>query len=142
MAGGGSSAYAGSKFALEGFTDSIRKELRPLGVAVVGINPGMIKTPLLEKLPRAMKQLDHDNAEWLSLYARYMQGLEEAIDKYSQHADTTDATDRDILHALLSERPSSRYFSGGLAGTPAVVVAFLARVLPAYAQDFMMENLS
>ena len=41
---GSKSAYCASKFALEGFSDSLRKELAPLGVAVSIVNPGL---PLL-----------------------------------------------------------------------------------------------
>ena len=44
LANGGNSVYASSKFAVEGFTDAIRKELLPLGVSVSLINPGYIPT--------------------------------------------------------------------------------------------------
>ena len=37
---GSKSAYCASKFALEGFSDSLRKEVAPLGVAVSIVNPG------------------------------------------------------------------------------------------------------
>ena len=37
--------YAASKFALEAFTDSLRRELRHLGVEVIAVEPGGVKTP-------------------------------------------------------------------------------------------------
>jgi len=43
-------AYAGSKFALEAISDSLRRELRPHGVDVVVIQPGPITTPIWDKI--------------------------------------------------------------------------------------------
>ena len=42
-------AYNISKFALEGFTDVLRMELRPWGISVSIIEPGAIATPIWEK---------------------------------------------------------------------------------------------
>ena len=40
----GNSAYAASKFAVRGFTESLREELRGTGVHVITVHPGGIKT--------------------------------------------------------------------------------------------------
>lgn len=40
-----SSAYVASKFALRGFADSIREELREFGIKVMSVFPGAIDTP-------------------------------------------------------------------------------------------------
>jgi NAD(P)-dependent dehydrogenase (short-subunit alcohol dehydrogenase family) len=42
-------AYNMSKFALEGLSDSLRRELRPQAVDVVVIEPGGVKTPIWKK---------------------------------------------------------------------------------------------
>src|SRR4029453_15361463 len=42
-------AYNASKFALEGLSDSLRRELRSLGVDVILIEPGGVKTPIWNK---------------------------------------------------------------------------------------------
>ena len=42
------SAYAASKYALKGFTDSVREELRGTNIRLVGVYPGGIKTGLFE----------------------------------------------------------------------------------------------
>ena len=41
--------YVASKFALEAFSDSLRRELRPCGVKVSVIQPGAIRTPIWDK---------------------------------------------------------------------------------------------
>ena len=43
------SPYSASKFALEGVSDSLRRELRHLGVDVILIEPGGVKTPIWKK---------------------------------------------------------------------------------------------
>jgi NAD(P)-dependent dehydrogenase (short-subunit alcohol dehydrogenase family) len=44
-----SGPYAASKHALEGWSDSLRRELIPHGVTVIVVEPGLIKTPLWQK---------------------------------------------------------------------------------------------
>jgi NAD(P)-dependent dehydrogenase (short-subunit alcohol dehydrogenase family) len=41
--------YAASKFAVEGLSDALRRELRPWGIQVTVIEPGAIKTRIWEK---------------------------------------------------------------------------------------------
>ena len=43
--------YSASKFALEAFSDSLRRELLIYGVDVILIEPGPIKTPIWNKVP-------------------------------------------------------------------------------------------
>ena len=41
-------AYAASKHAVEGYTKCLRLELRPWGIHVANINPGFMRTPMIE----------------------------------------------------------------------------------------------
>lgn len=41
--------YASSKFAIEAFSDSLRREMMKFGASVTSINPGPIKTPIWDK---------------------------------------------------------------------------------------------
>jgi NAD(P)-dependent dehydrogenase (short-subunit alcohol dehydrogenase family) len=43
--------YVASKFALEGLSDSLRRELMFVGVDVILIEPGSVRTPIWEKFP-------------------------------------------------------------------------------------------
>ena len=47
VSGGFGSAYAASKFALEGWTESLREELEPFGISVTAVEPGFFRTELL-----------------------------------------------------------------------------------------------
>lgn len=49
----GASVYCASKFALNGFADSLRAEVEPLGVRVLLVMPGVTKTGLSDDLPPA-----------------------------------------------------------------------------------------
>lgn len=42
------SVYAATKFGIRGFTDSLRRELRPFGIRVSGIYPGGVRTEFTE----------------------------------------------------------------------------------------------
>lgn len=52
----GMSVYCASKFALNGFADSLRAEVEPLGVRVLLIMPGVTRTELAEDLPLSTLQ--------------------------------------------------------------------------------------
>lgn len=56
------SPYVGSKHALEGITDSMRRELLLYGIDVVLIEPGPIKTPIWEKSMDPMLEKFKDSA--------------------------------------------------------------------------------
>lgn len=53
-------AYAGAKFALEAVSDSLRREVEPLGVTVVVIEPGGVRTEMADRHdPPAAHSLHH-----------------------------------------------------------------------------------
>ncbi|XP_038020372.1 retinol dehydrogenase 16-like isoform X2 [Motacilla alba alba] len=112
--GGG---YCISKFGVEAFSDSLRRELRPFGVRVSIIEPGGFQTgmidpaPLVKGFARLWERLP---AEAQAAYGRHY------LDKYaksttllhrlssSRLSHVTDA----MTHALLSRCPRSRYAAG------------------------------
>lgn len=51
------SLYCASKFAIEGFSKSIRHELRGLGIRVVVIRSGSVDTPFYKHIPREQREV-------------------------------------------------------------------------------------
>lgn len=46
--------YAGTKWGLRGFSEALRRELKPFGIAVTVVSPGFIRTEMTQKLPFRM----------------------------------------------------------------------------------------
>ena len=132
--------YSPTKFALEGFSDSLRKELRPLGVAVVIVDPGVVITPIWGKLGQSFEDFPIDE-QALSLYGRYFIGADEKTAQLLALGDTTQVTDVAIVDAITVARPKARYFVANFGGIHTLVWAFLVRVLPTYLFDVIMESL-
>ncbi|MDF2935590.1 MAG: short chain dehydrogenase [Paenibacillaceae bacterium] len=64
--------YAASKFAVEGFTETLRHELAPLGIRVVLVEPGSYRTPIWGKGLAAMASPpDSPYRERLARIAQY-----------------------------------------------------------------------
>ena len=101
---GADSAYSSSKFALEGFSDALRKELAPLGVAVVLVNPGVVRTKIQGKIVGSVNGLDHAD-EWTSLYGRYIEGVEQRFARAVARGDSTDVTSQAIMDAAFAPKP-------------------------------------
>jgi short-subunit dehydrogenase len=55
------SAYVGSKFALEGFSESMKYELEGFGINVILIEPGAVKTNYLDNAKQAQKAMNPDS---------------------------------------------------------------------------------
>jgi NAD(P)-dependent dehydrogenase (short-subunit alcohol dehydrogenase family) len=71
----GLSAYHSTKFALEGLSESISYELEPFGIRVVIIEPGVIRTNIMNSSVLAKKALDRK-----SPYSSLIQGVENSFE--------------------------------------------------------------
>ena len=125
-------AYAGSKFAIEAISDSLRRELRPWGIQVSAIEPGAVRTPIWEKGAEAADGLMQDMpAEVMERYGEVIDSLRAEAKKFE-----TDATDPQevadaVAHALTASRPKTRY----PVGRDAKIRSKLARVMPDRVMD-------
>jgi NAD(P)-dependent dehydrogenase (short-subunit alcohol dehydrogenase family) len=114
-------AYAASKHALEAFTDSLRVELRPFGIAVTVIEPGTIATPIWRKGGERFQELAAELPELTRLYGERMAAFREAAAAAGQRAEPADDVAIVVERALTTERPKARYVVGRDARRRALV---------------------
>jgi NAD(P)-dependent dehydrogenase (short-subunit alcohol dehydrogenase family) len=105
--------YVAAKHGLEGLSDVMRLEFRHLGIQVAIIEPGFVGTAMGDKLQR-------DTADAVSALPdegrrRYGPALQKVAENISQQAATgspPEVVAEDILRALTSKKPRTRYRSG------------------------------
>ena len=66
--------YNASKFAVEGFTETLRHELKPFGIRVAMVEPGSIKTPFYAQAPSTAMAV---YSPWRERAQKTMKGFEE-----------------------------------------------------------------
>lgn len=107
------SAYGGTKHALEAIGDSLRVELRPWGIQVALVEPGMIKTPIWDKARRDGARVSEAlPAEALELYAAPLEALRKMVKETPGIAASPRRVALAVQHALESCRPRTRYRVG------------------------------
>ena len=99
-------AYAMSKFALEAMTDSLRVELAPWGIRVAIVEPGTIKTPIWTR------ERPDPPPEALSLYGARIDAFRRLAVKRGTAGAPPEAVADAVEHALISEKPRTRYLVG------------------------------
>lgn len=96
-------AYAASKHALEGMSDSLRRELMMYGIDVILIEPGTVKTPIIGKFAEQVERYMNTD------YGRFLAPLAAAIEKREETALPVAKVVNVILEALESKNPKTRY---------------------------------
>ena len=129
--------YAASKFALEAFTDVLRREVSALGVQVVAIEPGAVATPIWTKgRAEAEARIDTSDADVRARYARLVDAARKMGESATRNGLPPGAVADVILTALTVTRPRTRY----LIGRDARIQARLSRVLPDRAMDALVRR--
>lgn len=119
-------AYNASKFALEGWTDTLRLELSDTPIKVSLIEPGPIETAFRANALSAFKHwVDFNKSRHQQAYQSQLERLaaDEGGNQYTLPADALVAP---LQHALFSPRPKVRY----RVTQPTVWMAILKRLLP------------
>jgi len=128
-------AYNASKFALEGVSDALRRELRPLGVDVIVIEPGGVKTPIWTKSTKTADDMLEDAPDARQLYGNLIDGVRTRTQKIARETGSDpSAVAEAIGEALTADRPRTRY----LVGRDAKLRARMAKVLPDRVMDRMI----
>jgi NAD(P)-dependent dehydrogenase (short-subunit alcohol dehydrogenase family) len=109
------SAYQSTKFALEGLSESLSYELEPFRISVVIIEPGFIRTNIINSSTSAEKALDPK-----SPYFPLMQKVKNHFKSMMENASSSSPPEevaKVILQAITSENPQLRYTVGNDAAT-------------------------
>jgi NAD(P)-dependent dehydrogenase (short-subunit alcohol dehydrogenase family) len=106
----GLSAYHSTKFALEGLSESVSYELEPFGIRVVLVEPGFIRTNIMNSSIIAKKAQD-PNSPYFSLTQQLEKSFKSAMENTSASSPPEEVA-KVVLHALTSESPKLRYVVG------------------------------
>jgi len=102
--------YSASKFAFEGLTDSLRREVRRQGIHVSLVEPGPIATPIWKKSINTAKTKAHKySKEIQEVYGKGMAVFEQRVSSAEKRASPVSTVVNAIEHALTSRRPRTRY---------------------------------
>jgi NAD(P)-dependent dehydrogenase (short-subunit alcohol dehydrogenase family) len=97
-------AYSASKHALEGFSESLRRELMLYGIDVILVGPGPIATPIWDKADQV--NLSHyQNTDYLQA----MLNFQKYAIKTGKKGYPPEKVGEVVLKALTSSRPRVRY---------------------------------
>jgi retinol dehydrogenase-16 len=138
----GVSAYCASKYALESFSDCLRREMSYWGLRVSIIEPGFMRTPILEKVvppfPDFWKSLSSDMQErWGEEFfkERHSEMEKNEIMKY---AEDPIKVVRALQHAIMNVSPHIRYRPGFQSS----FIFFPISMLPAGIADYLLGKLT
>lgn len=100
-------AYHGTKFALEGISESMRYETEPFGIKVVLIEPGVIGSNFLRNAKLAQKTVD-PSSPYAPMFQTYLNAAARTYDQATPPEEVAKA----ILKAVTIDNPDLRYVVG------------------------------
>ena len=101
----GLSPYVSSKYALEGWSESLRLEVKPFGINVALVEPGSYNTNIWE----VGKQLAENHSETTSPYKEYMDKIQKHINSGSDTFGNPIDVANKIVEIAESKRTNLRY---------------------------------
>jgi NAD(P)-dependent dehydrogenase (short-subunit alcohol dehydrogenase family) len=119
--------YAASKFAVEGLSDSLRRELRPWGINVALIEPGAVATPIWDKsIDESEAMMDQAPPELIERYGEVIEAISKESRKNATKGTPPQEVADAVAHAITSDKPKTRY----LVGRDAKVRGPVAKIMP------------
>ena len=101
-----STAYISSKFALEGFSESLRFELGEFGINVIIIEPGVIKTNFFDSM-RTAKKVDVGET-YRDITSKVITGVKMMAEMGTHPKEVANV----IINSIKEEKPLPRYVVG------------------------------
>jgi NAD(P)-dependent dehydrogenase (short-subunit alcohol dehydrogenase family) len=119
-------AYAGSKFALEAVSDALRREVAELGIKVVVIEPGAVKTEMAERgIATAEGLMANMTAAQLARYDDLAAAVTAQARSFIDSGVSAEHAAKVIARAATTSRPRARY----TIGRDAAILLRISRVV-------------
>ena len=119
-------AYNASKYAIEGFADTLRLELRSSNIDVSLIEPGPVESKFRQNALAALKaNVDIENSVHKFKYQKQIKRMEK-VGPAAPFTLPADAVLKKVVHALESQHPKPRYY----VTFPTYLFGTLRRLLP------------
>ncbi|XP_020645061.2 dehydrogenase/reductase SDR family member 9 isoform X1 [Pogona vitticeps] len=138
-----SGGYCPSKYGAEAFTDSLRQDMKPFGVKVSCIEPGLFKTALSDRIKVVKEKIEIWNNLSPEIQRQYGENyLREDAIKKERLVKLCQNTELSLVvecmeHALMSKDPQTRYS----AGLDAKMLWIPLSLMPSFVQDYvLMKN--
>ena len=131
-------AYTASKYAIEGYADTLRLELNGSNIYTSLIEPGPIETKFRENSYRMYQNyIDRDNSFFKEEYLISEQRL---LKKGAAVPFTLppEVVTKKVIHALESKRPKARYY----VTKPTYMLGYLKRILSSKTLDKLLLKIS
>jgi NAD(P)-dependent dehydrogenase (short-subunit alcohol dehydrogenase family) len=138
----GTASYSASKYALESFSDCLRREMAPWGLRVSIIEPGAMRTNIIESLDDRLKNVWDQNSS--DVHERWgMDFLNEKMKHWVYGPTRVNAEDpRKVVgalqHAVMGKYPRLRY----RPGLQAKIFYLMFKIIPAWIQDKLFADSS
>lgn len=129
------SAYSASKHALKAFNDCLRREMSPWNLHVSSIEPGALRTTMLQGLEKNLRETWktlplHVQDRWGENYLNDF--IKKSIESpFLIYADHPDRVVRNILDALINPSPKRSYHPGWQAK----FIFYFLNILPTWISD-------
>ncbi|OBK14716.1 SDR family oxidoreductase [Mycobacterium asiaticum] len=129
-------AYAGSKFALEAASDALRREVAGLGIKVVVIEPGAVKTKMPERGIATSEGLQADmTSDQLARYGDLIEAVTAQARSFTEVGVPAEHAATVIAKAVTSSRPKTRY----TVGRDAAILVRVSRLVSDRALDGILR---
>lgn len=132
-------AYTASKFALEGYSNTLRQELRGTNIYVSILNPGPIESDFRKNAYNLFKHSieEHQTGIYKETYAKLEQGYFNPEAPNAALSQTPKIVVDNLIHALEKSRPKTHYY----VGFPAKLFIILKSLLSDRSFDWIVARI-
>lgn len=137
------SAYMASKYALEAMGNALRIEMAPLGVSVSLVEPGYLKSGMIDGNADIVKSyLDSTKPDERQIYPHLVDGkYPREINEISRATGLMEETCEAITDAVFGKYPETRYITSRIGPFPSWLAVRIFSVLPDRLGDWTADHL-